>query len=246
MKQQIPALILLAGISAAHATPSGLNNIPTADTTPQGTFVVQPFGTVGGNGPDSFVLGFKTGVDLKKLKLELGFVEPLVPGKSGPFTAHVKAAVPLGEGLPTVAVGAANITFNGKDQNRVGDPFAYFVVSHDFHYFRAHAGVGFKDSEGLPFFGVDKTFRVAKRAPASDGKSVRNAGGKSMKAVETEYRDLFMLRADVIQQANRSWTTSAGVLIPVTKWFALETWGSFPTDGSRASATIKGNFVFSF
>ena len=39
---------------------------------------------------------------------------------------------------------------------------------------------------------------------------------------------------------------TAGVLIPVCKWFVLETWGNFPSDGTPASATIKANFIFSF
>ncbi len=43
------ALPLLLAPVAAFATPSGLNNIPTADTTPQGTFVLQAYNTVSGN-----------------------------------------------------------------------------------------------------------------------------------------------------------------------------------------------------
>ena len=38
---------LLATAAVASATPTGLNNIPTADTTPQGVFVLQAFTTLG-------------------------------------------------------------------------------------------------------------------------------------------------------------------------------------------------------
>jgi len=237
--------VLLAGIAAAHATPSGLNNIPTADTTPQGTFVLQGFTTLGGNNNADFNLGFKTGIDLKAVKLELGLASHLVPGKGGPVELHGKIAVPLGEGLPVIAAGAANISFTKDDRRRAGDTFAYFVMSQDFHWFRAHAGLAVQDSQPLPFFGIDKTFRIAKSAPAPDAKAVKKAGGKHA-AAPTEYRDLFTLRADAIQQRDHTWLASVGALIPVTKWFVFETWGNFPTNGGQASATLKGNFVFSF
>ena len=244
MKQTIPAL-LLAGIATAHATPSGLNNIPTADTTPMGTFVLQGFTTLGGNNNADFNLGFKTGIDLKVAKLELGLAAHLVPGNGGPVEPHIKLAVPLGEGLPTIAVGAANNSFDTADRRRAGDSFVYFVVSQDFHWFRAHAGIAEQASQPLPFFGIDKTFRIAKSAPAPDGKAVKKTG-KPARVAATEYRDLFTLRADAIQQTNHKWLASFGALIPVCKHFVFEAWGNFPTDGGQASATLKGNFVFTF
>jgi len=246
MQQHTPALILLAGIAAAHATPSGLNNIPTADTTPQGTFVLQTYTTVGDGVKEDFNLGFKTGIDLKKVKLEVGLDSHLLPGNGGPVTVNGKIAIPLGEGLPVIAAGVANITFSKDYRTRAGDTFPYFVVSQDFHWFRLHAGIAEQSSQPLPFFGMDKTFRIAKSAPVGDGKSVKKAGGKQVKATEPEYRDLFTLRADAIQQTNHTWLASVGALVPVCKHFVFEAWGNFPTDGSQASATLKANFVFSF
>ncbi len=258
MKTPIPAL-LLATATGALATPSGLNNIPTADTTPQGTFVLQGFTTLGGNRDADFNLGFKTGIDLKAVKLELGLASHLVPGKGGPVEPHVKLAVPLGKGLPTLAAGAANISFDRNDRRRAGDTFAYFVVSQDFKCFRLHAGIAEQDSQPLPFFGVDKTFRVEKKRVVSDGKGTRavsktggtgvgtgHGQGTAEENAPLETRDLFTLRADAIQQTNHTWLASVGALIPVTKWFVFETWGNFPTDGAQASATLKANFVFSF
>ena len=236
MKSHHTLAILLAGIAAAHATPSGLNNIPTADTTPQGTFVLQGFTTVGGSNAADFNLGFKTGIDLKAVKIELGLAAHLVPGNGGPVDPHFKVAVPLGDGLPVIAAGIANITFDTTDRRRAGDPFAYFVVSQDFHLFRAHVGIGEQASQPSPFFGIDKTFKISTTKPGD---------GKSAKPVATE-RDLFTLRADAIQQVNHRWLASFGALIPVCKHFVFEAWGNFPTDGSQASATLKGNFVFSF
>ena len=246
MKQHIPALVLLAGIAAAHATPSGLNNIPTADTTPQGVFVLQGFTTLGENRDADFNLGFKTGIDLKAVKLELGLASHILPGNGGPVTVHGKVAVPLGEGLPTLAAGAANISFSDRYRRRAGDTFAYFVASQDFQWFRLHAGLAVQDSQPLPFVGIDKTFRIATTQPASDGKTAKRGGAKSAPKKETVMRDLFTLRADAIQQTDHRWLASAGVLIPVCKHFVLETWGNFPIDGGDASVTIKANFVFTF
>ena len=248
--------ILLAAGSSAFATPSGLNNIPTADTVPMGTFVLQGFTTLGGNRDADFNLGFKTGIDLKKVKLELGLASHLIPGKGGPVEPHAKIAMPLGEGLPVIAAGVANISFNSVDRRRAGDTFVYFVVSQDFHWFRLHAGIAEQSSQPLPFFGVDKTFRVEKKRIVSDGKSTRlikkvgvgtgHGAGSGDPNAALETRDLFTLRADAIQQTTHSWLASVGALIPVCKWFVFETWGNFPTDGSQASATLKANFVFSF
>jgi len=103
MKSLHTFAILLAAGSAAIATPSGLNNIPTADTVPQGTFVLQTFSTVGDNRDADLNLGFKTGIDLKAVRLELGLAAHLYPDKGGPVTPHAKIAVPLGEGLPVIA-----------------------------------------------------------------------------------------------------------------------------------------------
>ena len=209
--------ILLAGIATAHATPSGLNNIPTADTTPQGVFVLQGFTTLGDNRDADFNLGFKTGIDLKAVKLELGLSSHLYPGNGGPVTPHAKIAVPLGEGLPVIAAGIANLSFRDRDRRRAGDGFAYFVVSQDFHWFRAHAGLAVQDSQPLPFFGVDKTFRIAtnSHAAANDGKSMKKGGKPAAKVAAPEYRGLFTLRADAFQQTNHSWLASFGAVPPV-------------------------------
>jgi len=245
MKTNPILALLIATGSAAIATPTGLNNIPTADTTPQGTFVLQPFTTIGEERDADFNLGFKTGIDLKAVRLELGLAAHFVPGKGGPVTAHGKVAVPLGEGLPTLAAGAANITFSNDDRRRAGDTFAYFVATQDFDWF-------VQDSRPLPFFGLDKTFRMEKKRVVSDGKSTRviSGGGEGAGSGDPnaalETRDLFTFRADAIQMLNHDWLLSVGGLIPVSKHFVFETWANFPTDGTEVSFTLKGNFVFKF
>ena len=244
------ATLLLLTATAALATPTGLNNIPTADTVPQETFVFQLFSTVGGEADADLNLGFKTGVDFKFAKMEMGLSSHLYPDKGGPVTPHGKLAVPLGEHLPTLAIGAANVTFRNEDRAHAGDEFFYAVASQDFGCFRVHGGCGLQDGEALPFAGLDKTFRIPAAHPAPDGKSVRKTDGKSTSpgkgGMETGMRDLFTLRGDVIAQRDSSWLYSAGVLVPVCKHFVFEAWGNFPDNGSSLSLTLKANFVISF
>ncbi len=62
-------ILLLSGL--AHAAPSGLNNIPTADTVPHRTVAVQVFDTFGA-GPHDFWSGFKTGWDFSPIHEGIG------------------------------------------------------------------------------------------------------------------------------------------------------------------------------
>ncbi len=241
----LPVAVFSALVTAAGATPSGLNNIPTADTVPQGTVVGQAFSTFG-SGTDDFWLSSKTGLDLGPLDMEFGLTSRLIPDKSGPLTAHAKLALPFGEGLPSLAVGAANITFSGSDEDRAGEVFSYAVLSHDFGWFRLHGGCALQDDDARPFFGIDKTFRTAGTpATAASGKGVVGKGA-SAGSPEIPGRDLFTLRADGIQQGNGSWLYSAGALVPITDWQVFETWGNFPDDGEDVSVTVKLNVVYKF
>ena len=240
MKTTLAFIVPFAAVSAALGTPSGLNNIPTADTTPQGTFVLQAFSTTGGDGDTDFNIGFKTGIDfLKVVKLEVGADSHILPGKGGPVVISGKVALPFGQGLPTFALGAANVAFSEQQRQRAGDVFGYAVLSQDFGWFRAHAGCAYQDADALPFFGLDKTFRVSKPRAVSDGKTARPLG-------TPETRDLFTLRADAIELRSHDWLYSAGVLVPVCKHFVFETWGNFPSDGTSPSLTLKANFVVTF
>lgn len=220
------ALLGLEGVS--HGTPSGLNNIPTADTTPQGTLVFQAFGTVAGEADDDFNLGFKTGVDLGPLDMEFGIDSHMLPDGAGPVTVQAKLVFPLGEKLPTVAIGMANTTSSGADANRAGEPFGYLVVTQDLSYLRAHVGCGLQDDALLPFLGFDKIFT------------------NESFGMNGENRDLFTLRMDMIQQQDSTWLYSAGVLVPVIDHIVFEAWGNFPDNGDDSSLTMKLNFVFNF
>jgi hypothetical protein len=178
--------------------------------------------------------------------MEFGFTSRLIPDEAGPLTSHAKLALPFGQGLPSFAVGAANITFSDSDEYRAGEIFSYAVLSHDFGWLRLHGGCALQDDDARPFFGVDKTFRTAGTpATAPSGKGVVGKGA-SAGATEIPARELFTLRADGIQQGNDSWLYSAGALVPITGWLVFETWGSFPDGGEDASLTVKLNVVCEF
>jgi hypothetical protein len=86
---KLPTIFLaFVATGSVLATPSGLNNIPTADTTPQGTAVFQSFSTFGNDRDTDLNFGFKSGLDLGPADFEFGTSAYLAPDKSGPWTVH--------------------------------------------------------------------------------------------------------------------------------------------------------------
>jgi len=138
-KLVLPALAFAATCAPLFATPSGLNNIPTADTIGEREVAVQAFDSFGGTGPHDFSMGFKTGLDLSPVHLELGLDGHLVPNSSGPFYFQTKAGFEPWKG-GKIAVGVANVAVS--DQSRAGDPFTYSVLTQDLKFFRVSAGYG--------------------------------------------------------------------------------------------------------
>lgn len=253
------ALAPLVTVSALYATPSGLNNIPTADTAPQGTLVLQTFSTVGGDADPDLNIGFKTGLEFKPVRFEFGADSHVYPGLGGPVVVQGKVAYPIGDHLPTIAGGVANLTFSEHERGRAGEAFGYGVLTEDFGFFRLTAGCGVQDGDALPFVGVDKTFKIShpQVVTVSDGKTtvVRRANvageghgpGSGDPNSSLVTRDLFTLRADAIKQHNNGdWLYSAGVLVPICKYFVIETWGNFPSNGTSPSLTLKADIVLSF
>lgn len=217
----LTALACAALTSSLSATPSGLNNIPTADTTPMGVFVIQPFTNFGNDIDTDLNLGFKTGLDIYGQKFEFGLASHLLPDKGGPVMLYGKYALPFGEGLPTLGLGVANIGLSNDDRDRGGEPFYYAVLSQDFGFIRAHAGYGFQEDNNSVLVGIDKTFKVLDR-------------------------DL-VLRSDLIQIRDESdWLASFGALYALHKNLVLEAWVSQPFDDGDPIFTVKLNFVFNF
>jgi hypothetical protein len=227
MRKQTNTMIVAAYavVTSAFGTPTGLNNIPTADTVPDRTVVVQYFSSFGGAnqfatgepGKTSQWMGFKTGWDLDPVHLEWGMDSPLGTGVSGPLLFQTKARIsPWEDGM--FAMGIAGIALT--DQDRSGDPFSYAMLWHDFHFARFHAGYGYQ-TNGCSFLtGIDRTWKLFNRN--------------------------FNLNADLVQSRDqRGLITAVGAKYDLSKHIVLETWANFP-DRDRASVITKINFVFTF
>lgn len=216
---------VLAVTATAFGTPTGLNNIPTADTVPHRTVAVQYFSSFGGAnqfatsgaGKTSEWAGFKTGWAFEPFHLEWGMDSPLGTGLSGPLLFQTKARLsPWEDGM--LALGIAGIALT--DKNRSGDPFTYAMMWHDFHAVRLHAGYGYQTNGCSFLWGVDRTWKVFDRN--------------------------FNLNADLVQSRDqRGLITSVGAKYDLSRHIVLETWANFP-DRDRVSVIAKVNFVFRF
>jgi hypothetical protein len=219
-------LLLLLSVSPALATPTGLNNIPTADVVPHRTVAVQAFSSFGdganqfaanGAGEHSFWLGFKTGWDLSNLNLEWGLDSPVITGNSGPLLFQTKVNFEPWEG-GALALGVANVALT--DTDRAGDPFSYAMLAHDFGFIRVHAGYGLQNNGNSVLLGLDRTWKVFDRN--------------------------FNLNVDLVQAADESiWLPAVGWKYDLSKHIVLEWWSNLPDQG-KSSHIAKINFVFQF
>lgn len=207
------------------ATPTGLNNIPTAEVVPHRTVALQAFSSLGGanqfaaNGPGqhSFWLGMKTGWNLRDAHLEWGLDSPIAPGDAGALLFQTKISVNPWKG-GSLALGTANVALT--DQTRWSDPFTYAVAVHDFGPARLHAGYGLQNQGNSALFGIDRTLKVF-------GRDIN-------------------LNADLVQVRNGdAWLPSVGVKYVVSPRIVLETWTNFPDRGA-VSFIAKINCVFTF
>ena len=139
------------------ASPTGLNNIPTADVVPEKGLVLQGYGNLAQHTRPDWWGGLKFG-PLKNL--EIGFDGQLNPDPSseGALVGQFKYRFELLEGTD-LAAGIANL----GEKSRSGEIDYYAVVSQDLKYLRAHLGATFQpDNEGV-FAGLDTTFPLFER-----------------------------------------------------------------------------------
>jgi hypothetical protein len=217
MKRTTIALSALLMATSVFATPSGLNNIPTADVIGNREVAVQAFDTLG-NGPHDFWLGMKSGIDLSPLHLEWGLDSHIAPTPSGPLYFQTKIEVePWKDGK--FAVGVANVPLT--NQSRAGDPFTYAVLTQDFGFARLSAGYGLQNHGNTVLLGLDRSFKVF--------------GDHELN-----------LNVDLVQTGDQSgWLTAPGLKYEICKHVIFETWVNLPDHGS-ASVMLKLNYVFKF
>jgi hypothetical protein len=148
--------VTLAG-SVAQATPTGLNNIPTADVAPQRTLVLQTFVNAAQDVRPDFWAGFKYGL-FGSVEVGLDGQVNADPSDEGVLAAQVKLRLPLWKD-GALGLGAANL----GDESRNGEPAYYAVLSQNLQYLNIHLGGTFQEHNEGVFAGLDTTFDLAGR-----------------------------------------------------------------------------------
>lgn len=221
-------VVCVVGTTAerADASPTGLNNIITADTPGDRQIVFQAFYTTDGEKQDDLWIAFKGGLhfnldELAVLRFEYGLDSRIADSDAGPTVAQFKLAGDLGAGLPALAVGVANIAFSDSERDDAGQVFPYAVVSHDFKFIRLHAGYGVASDNQAAFFGADRSFDLGATR--------------------------FTPRFDITQINDEDqWLGSAGFIWEFTRRFAVEFWVSQPFDTGDTTFTFKLDLGFRF
>ncbi|MDH4179180.1 MAG: hypothetical protein OEV33_01615 [Armatimonadota bacterium] len=134
---------------SGYATPTGLNNIPTADVAPPGVLVCQAFAQFGEDRGPAWFAGFKYGPGEN---WEVGLDDTAAgAGSAGGPTLQAKYRVPLGENR-ALALGAANVS---TERSRHGDALPYLVLSAPLSAVRGHFGYSWQSGNRAWFLGAD-------------------------------------------------------------------------------------------
>jgi hypothetical protein len=214
------ALAAFAGfVTNTHASRSGLNNVPNADTSASGTGVVQAYSVFGEDRKPSFLTGVRLGFAPGGEKIEMGFDTRWKPGTSVPVFFNAKWASHWDKTLPKFAVGVASLAPRAQERDRLGQPQTYGVFTYDAGFARLHAGYAVQRRNNAMFFGIDRTWLVA--------------GHK------------LMFRSDVIEiQGAGQWLGSAGFTFMFTDSLGMELWQSKLTEQGMAYTTFKLGYSF--
>lgn len=147
----IVGLVALTWATGAFASPSGLNNIPTADTASAGVLVLQAYSNLSSGDKTTFTAGAKYGL---MPNLEIGVDYGIAPD-SGPVVFQAKKAWWPGEGQTGYCLGIAGVTDNWSKHH----PFPYGVISHKFTDLdRGHIGFAPQEDAQQFFVGYDHQF----------------------------------------------------------------------------------------
>ena len=221
--------VVLLGVlpGRGYASSSGLNNIPTADTAPNLTLVLQEYSLSGAQRRPDHVAAFKFGIDPWETKawrnrLEVGIDGSVATGRDGPAVLQAKWATQFNQKSPAISIGVANVASTAEERRRSGAPFSFVVLTEDLKYLRLHGGYGLQaGNNNTAILGIEKPLRIFHRAA--------------------------IVRADAIQTEHQeNWLVSFGGLYVFCKYFALEAWVNQPIHGYPASVVLKANFVIPF
>jgi hypothetical protein len=222
MRSHHPLVIaLLFFVPFAHASRSGLNNVPNADISLPHTGVIQVYSAFGEDRKPSFLSGVRLGVALFGEKIEAGFDTRWKPGKSVPVFFNAKWASHWNKSLPVLGVGVASFAPRSADRRRLGQPQTYGVLTYDAQWARLHAGYAVQRRNNAAFFGVDRSWQIFERK--------------------------LMFRSDIIQiQDQAQWLASVGFTYKLTKALGVELWQSKPAERGRSYTTLKFGWSFNY
>lgn len=211
-------IALLGCALHSQASPTGLNNIPTADVVPRNVLVLQGWLNASDGVSPSYFIGAKYG--LHKY-IEIGADQLVGADDEGPMLLQAKIQVPMPQENPPIVplLGIANVS---DDRKEAGDADPYALLTADLGLARMHLGYSFQDDNDGAFAGIDK-------------------------ALSIDDRDL-VLRADIRQVDDGDEVLSSAGFLHVLPWnLALESWVSFHSDGQvDESFTAKLNYVITF
>jgi hypothetical protein len=214
---------LIAAVIAipAFASRSGLNNIPTADTSAAGTGVVQAYSAFGHARKPAIFSGARIGFAALEQPMEAGFDTRWAPRPAVPIYFNAKWRVHNDGALPAVAFGVAGAAVRADDRHRLGQPQTYGVLTHDFHWARLHGGYTVQAHNNALFFGLDRSWMLLQRK--------------------------FTLRLDATQTQGRAqWLASAGFTYKFTEHWNVELWDTKPTERGRSYLTLKFGCGFKY
>ena len=154
-KQAMPLALSLLSLAAvatvALATPTGLNNIPTAYVVPDHLLVLQGFTEFGQDRTPSWFTGLKYG---PAPDWEIGIDDTSLglASEGGPVL-QAKRKITLSE-RTDLGLGLANVS---DDTDRNGETFPYAVVSSNLGSFTGHLGYSIQQDNHAWFVGADTT-----------------------------------------------------------------------------------------
>ena len=150
-------LFIFSAPSFLWATPTGLNNISTADVVPEKVLVFQAFTEIGEDNKPDYFTGFKYG-PIKNL--EIGIDGRIFPEAANEETTtfQAKYRVEFSDNF-SLALGISNL----GDRAKTGWENPYITATYDFNFLRLHlGGTAQRDNEG-GFAGLDKTIKFFNR-----------------------------------------------------------------------------------
>jgi hypothetical protein len=225
---------VIGGAAFVQASPSGLNNTPTADTCSPETLVLQTWTGLGyDRKPDEWVgtkYGLFNGPTIGAAEIGVDWKTNGDPEKQPVFQG--KYAIGAAANGPQLGVGIANVS---QDKELNGNPMPYSVLSYDIKgWLRVHAGYGFQNDNNGAFGGLDRTFTLGSVNLMLCGDITQTNDRKDA------------LLAPGIKISPSDAFKMDGVVGAVIKNMAFETWVNFPSTGAGESYVLKLDYAVHF